>query len=214
MFKPDHSKALTARQIVPMLITLVCLAILVPQLFAQKANPTTAHTAKRRLLTLEQRVHYQGAIEQVYWRYRTWPKENPQPKPSLDKLLPPSAVQAKVQDYLTKSQALEAMWNRPITEDLLRAEVNRITRDTRRRGMLQELWAALDNDPYVIEECLARTSLVNRRLGELQTQHIAQRGGSNNAKGRVLLAELISLPADDAFIPAARSLHAAVWTRR
>ena len=159
---------------------------------------------------MAQRIRYQRAIEEVYWRYRTWPKENPQPKPSLDKVLSPSAIRAKVQDYLAKSHALEAMWNRPISEDLLRAEVNRITKHTRRRDMLHELWAALDNDTYVIEECLARASLVNRRLGELQNQPI---GGSATHFGRrLLLTKLTSSSADDASIPEARSLHAAVWT--
>jgi hypothetical protein len=29
----------------------------------------------KRTLTLEERVAYQRAIEQIYWRHRIWPKE-------------------------------------------------------------------------------------------------------------------------------------------
>jgi hypothetical protein len=32
-------------------------------------------------LTIAERVVYQRAIEEVYWRHRNWPKENPNPKP-------------------------------------------------------------------------------------------------------------------------------------
>ncbi len=35
-------------------------------------------------LTFAERVSYQRAIEEVYWRHRIWPKENPNPKPSLE----------------------------------------------------------------------------------------------------------------------------------
>ena len=207
MLRPSHLKALTARQIVPMMMACIGLAILFPALFGIRTTSTPPLTAARRL-TFEQRVRYQRAIEEVYWRYRTWPKENPQPKPSLDKVLPLPAIAAKVQDYLAKSRTLEAISNRPITEDLLQAEVDRIVRDTKRRDMLRELWVALDNDPYVIRECLARASLANRQFGDLQNQHLAGRAG----QGRLLLARLTSQPADDAFIPDPRSLHAAVWT--
>ena len=38
--------------------------------------------ASARTLTFEERVAYQYAIEEVYWRHRIWPKDNPGPKPS------------------------------------------------------------------------------------------------------------------------------------
>jgi hypothetical protein len=34
-------------------------------------------------LSLDERVAYQRAIEEVYWRHRIWPKENRAPKPLL-----------------------------------------------------------------------------------------------------------------------------------
>ena len=41
----------------------------------------------QRTLTFAERVSYQRAIEDVYWRHRIWPKDNPNPKPSLDAVI-------------------------------------------------------------------------------------------------------------------------------
>src|SRR5439155_24659127 len=41
----------------------------------------------QRTLTFQERVGYQRAIEEVYWRHRIWPKENPSPKPLLDAMM-------------------------------------------------------------------------------------------------------------------------------
>src|SRR5437660_10039622 len=38
----------------------------------------------QRTLTFQERVAYQRSIEDVYWRHRIWPRERPDPKPSLD----------------------------------------------------------------------------------------------------------------------------------
>ena len=40
-----------------------------------------------RTLIFAERVSYQRAIEDIYWRHRIWPKENPYPKPSLDAVM-------------------------------------------------------------------------------------------------------------------------------
>src|SRR6266567_5362370 len=40
-----------------------------------------------RAFSFVERVAYQRAIEDVYWRHRIWPKENPDPKPSLDAVM-------------------------------------------------------------------------------------------------------------------------------
>ena len=53
---------------------------------------------------------YQRAIEDVYWRHRIWPKENSNPKPSLDAVMSQAQLEEKVEDYLRKSQALEDYW--------------------------------------------------------------------------------------------------------
>lgn len=66
-----------------------------------------ASSASARELSLEERIAHQRAIEEVYWRHRTWPVENSRPKPPLSEVLPDEAIRAKVEDYLEKSCALE-----------------------------------------------------------------------------------------------------------
>jgi hypothetical protein len=46
-----------------------------------------AANASQRTLRFEERVVYQRAIEEVYWRHRIWPKENANPKPTLDAVM-------------------------------------------------------------------------------------------------------------------------------
>jgi hypothetical protein len=89
--------------------------------------------------SLEERVAYQRAIEEVYWRHRLWPKENPQPKPSLDELMPESVIRAKVEDSLRQSQALEVYWQRPMTGEQLQAEMERMAHRTKQPEVLREL---------------------------------------------------------------------------
>ena len=118
-------------------------------------------------LTFADRVAYQRAIEEVYWRHRNWPKENANPKPSLDEVMSAQQIQKKVEDYLRNSQALEDYWQRPITPDQLQAEMERIASHTKQPAVLRELFAALGNDPFVIAECLARPVLAERLITEL-----------------------------------------------
>jgi len=63
--------------------------------------------ASERALSFAERVSYQRAIEDVYWRHRIWPKDNPNPKPSLDAVISQAELENKVQDYLRDSEALE-----------------------------------------------------------------------------------------------------------
>ena len=82
-------------------------------------------------LTFDDRVRHQRAIEDVYWRHRLWPDGNASPKPALSKVMDDAAVRAKVETYLTQSNALETIWRRPITHEQLQAEIDRMVRDTR-----------------------------------------------------------------------------------
>ena len=118
--------------------------------------------ASSRSLTLDERVAAQRAIEEVYWRHRIWPKDNPDPKPSLDAVMPESAIRAKVEDYLLKSDALEKVWGRPIKIAELQAEIDRMATHTRSGEVLREIFDGLGNDPVVIAETLARQSLADR----------------------------------------------------
>lgn len=123
-----------------------------------------ADATEKISLTLKQRIQYQRAIEEVYWRNRIWPKENPNSKPSLDEVLSRVALRQKVEDYVRKSNALELYWNRPISPHQLQSEINRMIRNTKQPHLLKQLFAALNNDPYLIAECLARPTLADHLI--------------------------------------------------
>src|SRR5207302_909268 len=129
----------------------------------------------QRTLTFAQRVAYQRAIEDVYWRHRIWPKERPDPKPSLDAVMSQAQLERKVADYLRKSQALEDYWQRPLTAEQLQAEMERMARHTKQPEVLRELFEALGNDPSVIAECLARPVLAERLVADLSAHDKGQR---------------------------------------
>jgi hypothetical protein len=114
-------------------------------------------------LAFERRLEAQRAIEQVYWNHRLWPSTNPQPKPPLSAVMTDEALGAKVEDYLRKSNALATLWGRPVSATQLQAEVARMVRQSQDGQVLAELFAALDDDPFVIAETLARQHLVRPR---------------------------------------------------
>jgi len=116
----------------------------------------------QRTLTFAERVAYQRAIEHVYWRHRIWPRDRPDPKPSLDEVMSQAQIEKKVEDYLRDSQALEDYWQRPITPDQLQAEMERMASNTKQPEVLRELLEALGNDPFVVAECLARPVVAER----------------------------------------------------
>ena len=126
--------------------------------------PETQIKNSQRTLTFGERVAYQRAIEEVYWRHRIWPKERPDPKPSLEAVMSQAQLEKKVEDYLRKSQALEDYWQRPLTAEQLQAEMDRMAKHTRQPEALRELFEALGDDPFVIAECLARPALADRFL--------------------------------------------------
>jgi hypothetical protein len=73
-------------------------------------------------------------------------------------------LEKKVADYLRKSQALEDYWQRPLTAEQLQAEMDRMAKHTKQPEVLGELFEALDNDPFIVAECLARPALADRLL--------------------------------------------------
>jgi hypothetical protein len=115
-------------------------------------------------LTFVERVAYQYAIEEVYWRHRIWPKDNPQPKPPLDAVISREQIEKRVTDYLRKSQLVTDQRGSPISASELQAEMDRMAQHTKRPEMLRELFEALGNDPFVIAECLARPIVAERLL--------------------------------------------------
>jgi hypothetical protein len=154
------------------LILLSLLAVcLIPFALARNFNgrTTSATPSKQtqRTLTFADRVAYQRAIEEVYWRHRIWPKPNAGTEPSLDKVVSQAEIEKKVEDYLRDSQALEDYWQRPITPEQLQAEMERMAQNTKQPEVLREIFAALGNDPAMIAECLARPVLAKRLVTDL-----------------------------------------------
>src|SRR6266513_3988719 len=96
----------------------------------------TSTLGRSRTLSFAERVAYQGAIEDVYWRHRIWPTQRPDPKPSLDAVISQAQLENKVTDYLRKSQALEDYWQRPITSQQLQAEMHRMAKNTHQPAVL------------------------------------------------------------------------------
>jgi hypothetical protein len=122
------------------------------------ARPAQQHTT----LTLADRVAYQRAIEEVYWRHRIWPKENIGPKPSFEAVMSSAQLEKKVEDYLRNSEVLEDYWQQQLSAAQLQAEMARMAQHTKQPEVLRELFEALGNDPFVIAECLARPALSER----------------------------------------------------
>src|SRR5882724_7814094 len=182
--------------------------------------------ASQRALSFAERVAYQRAIEDVYWRHRIWPKENSDPKPSLDAVITQAQLEKKVADYLRSSQELDDYWQQPITAEQLQAEMERMAQHTKQPEVLRELFEALGNDPFVIAECLARPVLAERLLAHLAGEQAKQ---SSLTREQIVAAPgNYSLPAisdeatgctDDTWTatsttnaPIRRTGHTAVWT--
>ena len=151
----------TAALLFSCVIVALCSAINLPEQPPKALPPQDnaafgANAHQSRTLSFADRVAYQRAIEDVYWRHRIWPNTNPGPKPSLDAVMSQAQIEKKVEDYLRNSQALEDYWQRPITADQLQAEMERMASHTKQPEVLRELFEALGNDPFVIAECLAR----------------------------------------------------------
>ena len=131
-----------------------------------------------RAFSFVDRVLFQRAIEDVYWRHRIWPKENPDPKPALDAVMSQAQLQKKVEGYLRDSLMLQEQWQKPITAEQLQAEMERMARDTKQPEVLRELFEALGNDPAVIAECLARPILAERLIADFSAQEQTRHVGS------------------------------------
>jgi N-acetylneuraminic acid mutarotase len=153
-----------------------CLVLGMPLLAFLRAEAPA--NVSDKILTFEERVAYQRAIEDVYWRHRIWPKENSDSKPLLDAVMSQAQLEKKVSDYLRKSRALADYCHRPITARQLQAEMDRMALNTKQPEVLQELFDALGNDPFVIAECLARLVLTNRLIADLSAQDKGARFGS------------------------------------
>jgi hypothetical protein len=153
-----------------LLVLCAVTCLLVTRTLLAFLHPQAPSNVSQRTLTFEERVSYQRAIEEVYWRHRIWPRDRggrSEPKPPLDVVMPQAQLEKKVADYLRNSQALEDYWQRPITAEQLQAEMDRMAKHTKQPEVLSELFEALDSDPFVIAECLARPALAQRLMEHL-----------------------------------------------
>jgi N-acetylneuraminic acid mutarotase len=204
---------------------------------ATDAYDVTAKVASQpRVLSFAERVAFQHAIEEVYWRHRIWPKENPDPKPLLNAVISQAQLENKVENYLRDSLVLEEYWQKPIAAEQLQAEMDRMARDTKQPEVLRELFEALGNDPAAIAECLARPILAEHLIADFPAQDETRRGESSRTGGlRTMstatrlgqfaytlpkIADAADPPCTDdtwtatttANAPVARLYHTAVWT--
>ena len=153
----------TVRQLTLTVITAL-FVVTVAFLWASASPKVTGQTSPTRELSLEERITYEQRVENVYWQHQIWGKENQKPKPSLNEVMPDAAIRAKAEDAVRRSLALEKIWQRPVTAEQLQAEMERMAHDTKNAELLRELWAALDNDPFLIAEILARPLLADRLI--------------------------------------------------
>ncbi len=130
-------------------VMLVCLA----------AGPAAA-----RDLTLDERVADATALERLQWERRVWPVANPQPKPAFADAVPAETIRARVEDILRESEALALRYGRVVTEEDLRLELWRMSRDTKDSEALRRMFAALGNDSVRVAESIARPTIVDRLL--------------------------------------------------
>jgi N-acetylneuraminic acid mutarotase len=134
-----------------------------------------AFPAFARDLTFEDRVRAQEAIERVYYSHQSGAT-----KP-FEQAVPRSAIEKKVRTYLKRSAALEVYWRTPVTALMLEREAERQARESRMPERLRELHEALGNDPFLIQECLARPALVDRMTRGFYAYDTTIHAGSRRA---------------------------------
>jgi N-acetylneuraminic acid mutarotase len=174
--RTTESAFLNPRVLIPVLLCIAAVGTLLGVL-----RPEASMNNSQRTLTFAERVAYQRAIEEVYWRHRIWPKENINPKPALDAVMSQAHFEKKVEDYLRSTETLQNHWQRPITAEDLQAEMDRMAESTRQPEVLRELFNALGDDPFLVAECLAKPLLSERLITSLE---------HDQRKGRLALSEV------------------------
>ena len=156
------------------MITGTLLAFFHPEAPAKASHPQAG-------LTFAERVAYQRAIEEVYWRHRIWPRnrgERRDSKPSLDAVMSQAQLEKKVQTICASLKRWRIIGNEPITSEQLQAEIDRMAEHTKQPEVLRELFEALGNDPFVIAECLARPILAEHLFKSAIQNQACQSGSS------------------------------------
>jgi len=176
---------LSSHGVVGLLLCATCVCSLAGATQPASSRTEALQKILQRTLTFAERVSYQRAIEEVYWRYRIWPKDRSDPKPSLDAVMPQEQLEKKVAGYLRDSEVLQGSRHGPITAEQLQAELERMARHTKQPDVLRELFGAVGNDPFAAAECLARPVLAERLIADGSAQDETGRSGLRTAAGCV-----------------------------
>ncbi len=107
-------------------------------------------------MSFEERVDAQAAIDRVYHAHQIGGSL------PFERAVPRAALEEKVRAYLAKNAQLERRRDSAITPQMLERELRRMARETRMPARLKELFASLDDDPFLVQECLVRPALVER----------------------------------------------------
>jgi len=108
--------------------------------------------ALARDLTFEERLRAQEAIERVYYSHQIGATR------PFEEAVPRAVLEEKVRRTLQQTAAIEVYWKTRVTDEMLERELERMSQGTRLPDRLQELFAALDSDAFLIKECLARAA--------------------------------------------------------
>ena len=114
--------------------------------------------------TLGERVAVQRAVEDVYWRHRIWPVENPDSKPTLETVLPTAWSEREAIDGLRKVKVLATRFGRTIERAEVQAEIDRMAKSTQMPDRLREIWAAAGDDADRFGDAIVRPQLADRVL--------------------------------------------------
>ncbi len=116
-------------------------------------------------ITYQQRIDAQRAIEKVYYDQRAAYTKRTSPQTEIkpfEEKITDEILKKKVDKYMAYSGLLEHVWKRPVTAAQLQRELDRMALGTKNPDVLNALFEALNNDPKLIAETLARQNLVSR----------------------------------------------------
>src|SRR5207247_8743620 len=137
-------------------LTPIRLSLAAASIFASSALLSSASGAVARDLSFEERVRAQEAIERVYYSHQIGATKR------FEQAVPRVILERKVRTYLEESAALAKIWKTPITADMLRAELERLSRHSRMPERLLEIQSALGGDSFLFQECYVRAILAER----------------------------------------------------
>ena len=122
-----QSAFLNPRALISLLLCIAAVGSMLGGTLPALFRPEAPAKVSQRTLTFAERVAYQRAIEEVYWRHRIWPKQRPDPKPSLDAVIshPPCSNWIVQVDRLLGEHGLKRAllrswnWNREVSPSAL-----------------------------------------------------------------------------------------------